>query len=328
MGAKSGLEELATIDVVKAVAGWRLPQSESEVADRSPYETLWLRVYAWFFLVAGLAYYFLIGRDFSSADVLFFSEIEFMSILALSQFALHFLYWRMANKVVLSYSLKRLRTKVPSDSACPLTLEIFQNGVVTGYDEGYIWIEEGTLYYKGLQTVFRINCTDVEPTKKWPRKHRPHLDSGRLPRWIYLFGNPDRMQLHIKLIDPFEDYDARRRSALFDKNLAKWLAERPVGSLESKLPPSDLHPSLRSIGKFRYEGLAAGFLLIVVNLVLILTARIHRTGSDMDQLSNLIPVVVGGVLLMFAIRMTIQNAHNIKVRRKLANLALSELPTN
>lgn len=317
MSAQTGLNDLLSTDVVRAVAEWRVPTSEAERADRSSLETLWLRVYAWFFLIAGLFYYFLIGREFRSPDVLFFSQIEVMSMIALSQFALHFLYWRIANKIVLSFGLKRLKTKVPTESACPVCLEIFQSQVVTGYDEGYMWLNEGTLYYKGLQTVFRINSSDVVPVKQWRNSHRPNLDGGRLPRWIHLLGDTTPMQLHIKMIDPFEDHGTRRRTANFDRFLAKWLVDRPDGSLESKLPPSKLHPALRSIGKHRYEGLIAGLALIVINLLLVFTSRIGVIGNDLAGIGNLLPVAVGLVMLVLAVRMAWQNWHNIQVRLKL-----------
>lgn len=317
MSVGSGFDDLASVDVVRAAAEWRVPGSKSERADRTPFETIWLRLHAWFFLFAGVVYHFVLGREFQTPEVLFMSQIEVMGMVALSQFALHFLYWRLANKIVLSYGLRRLKTKVPSDDACPVCIEVMQSGVITGYDEGYLWIDEGTLYYKGLQTVFRINASDVLPAKEWPRSHRPNLDEGRLPRWIHLRGASDPMDLHIKLIDPFEDYGARRRSANFDRTLAKWLAERPEGSLESRLPPFDLHPSLTSIGRFRFEGFVAGCVLMLTNLVLMLTARIGSQTNDLGDLGNMLPVVVGGVLFVFAARMAYQNYHNIQVRMRL-----------
>lgn len=315
------LNDLAIGPAVKPMTEWKVPTSKHERADQSPFETIWLRFFAWVFFCLGITYYFWIHRDFTVPEIVFSSSVEVMILIGLSQLALHFLYWQMANKIILGFGLKRLSTKVPNEGACPVSIEIYQKGVITGYDEGYFWFQDGTLFFKGLQSVFRLNSTDLEPKKLWPRKQRPNLDAGRPPRWLRILGSSDSVQLRFKLLDPFEDYGARRRSANFDREMSRWLIDRPSGSLESRLPPETLHPALTSIGPLRYEGVVAGTILCCANLALVLTAKYQNLPNNIGAIGYVLPIGIGFVFSSLALRMCVQNVQNIKFRTSLASTA-------
>ena len=302
----------------KPMATWRVPSQISDLVEHSPKETLALRLFAWFFVIFGLTYYFMIARRWELGEAALSSHVQVLSMIAIAELSLVFLYTRLANKIDLGPGLRRLQTKVPDENACPIAIEVLQNDVVTGCDEGFFWIEDGTLFFKGLQTVFRLNAVDVPPLSRWPRKLRPSLDKGVPPRMI-LFNLADRtIKIRIKLIDPFEDRGARRRTALFDRSLTKWLHGRPAGSLESLLPPLELHDALRHSTWYRYEGLAAGAVLLVINLAILATSRLNLSTNDLVSFANALEFGAGLVLSWVALKLILSQWRNLKVRHLLA----------
>ncbi len=315
------LQELKATSGVKPSAEWKVPHSLEQV-NQSPYETIWLRLYAWAILALGVTYYFGIHRLLTEPNAVFNSSIQVTLLIGLSEFVLHILYWRMVNKIVLRYSMRKLQTKVPAEDACPCSIEIYQNSVVTGYDEGYFWIQNDLLYFKGLQSTFRLNASDLEPIKKWPRKQRPNLDAGRPPRFLRLLGSYNPMQIKLDPIDPFEDYGARRRSMKFDKVLAKWISERPNGDTESRIPPEDLHPGLKNTGAIRFEAFYAGCLLCLINLAIIATGHYSALPNNLGGLGYMIPVIAAFVMFAFSLRMVVLNFQCTRFRDELMERTL------
>lgn len=295
-----------------------MPSQITELIQHSPLETVYLRVCAWFFLFCGLTYYFMIARRFELGTPALTNHIQVLGLIAIAQLCLVFLYTRMSNKIDLGPGLKRLKTKIPDETAVPVAVDVVQHEVVTGTDEGYMWIESGTLYFKGLQTVFRINSSDVPPLAVWPRKMRPSIDNGVPPKHILVPVNDRVVRLKLRLLDPFEDSKARRLSSQFNRALTKWLVEKPSGSLESLLPPLDLHDSLRHVTLFRFEGLIAGIGLLLFNLSILFTARMNFNRPDLMGIANATEFTAGLLLSWLAIRLIVAQYRNLKVRHELA----------
>ncbi len=281
-------------------------------------ETMWLRAFAWFFLFSGVAYYFLVARRFEIPELSLTSHIEVLTMIAVAESCLFLLYTRMSNKIDLGPGLRRLRAKVQNEDAVPVSLDVIQQGVVTGSDEGFFWLEDGTLFFKGLQTVFRLNSEDVPPLKTWPRKWRPSLDKGKPPRNILVVEGERTLRVRLKLIDPFQDYHARRRSATFDRHLIKWLALKPEGSLETLLPPLELHDALRHLSPFRFEGLGAGILMLVLNLVLLFSVKLDFSQGDLLAVARAFAVAACLILVWVSLQLVIARARDLRVRHDLA----------
>ncbi|MBS1710058.1 MAG: hypothetical protein JSS65_15210, partial [Armatimonadetes bacterium] len=179
-----------------------------------------------------------------------------------------------------------------------------REGVVTGADEGYIWLHDGTLFFKGLQSVWRLNRDDMPPVPMWPRRRRPRLQDGKPPTWLPMpHAGPDGDML-LTPIDPYEDNAARRRFATFFASLDDWLRSTPQGHIESLLPPSDLHPSLE--GPRGLEAIAAPYLLSVLNQCMILATRLNihqgQFGSVADGLVATVYFTLFATTSWFALR--------------------------
>lgn len=323
MSVSAGLDSDSDASAVKATATWRVPSQIAELVRETPFETLYLRVFAWVFLICGIFYYFRFVRFMTAPAQIMTSDTEVFLMVGLAEFCLIYLYNRLSNKIDLGPGLRRLRTKVPDDSACPIYLEVVQEDVVTGNDEGYMWIDEGTLYYKGLQTAFRINSPDVPILKSWPRKFRPSYDKGIPPRHILIHSPRRSMRLRIKLINPFEDHTARRRTARFDRGLVKWLAEKPTGSLETLLPPSGLHRALVKEGALSFEGMFAGVCMLAINLSILVTSRHLFSGKDLTTISDALEISFGVVMSYVALRFILSQYKDVRFRN---HLIQTELP--
>lgn len=45
-------------------------------------------------------------------------------------------------------------------------IRVVQNGAITGEDRGFLWTEDGRLYFSGLRTNFVISIDDIDPTSQ------------------------------------------------------------------------------------------------------------------------------------------------------------------
>ncbi len=289
---------------MKPSASWRVQDEVVAEVAAGLTDTLWQRGFAWMFLACGVGYYFLVARHYADADANMVAHVKALLLIVVSQIVLWALYRRLLNRVEIGPGLRRLQTKVPSERACPVGVEIRQDGIVTGYDEGYMWIEDGTLFFKGLQTVFRINREDVPPVGLWPRADRPK-PGGKRPDTIPIPVADRNVKLKVKLIDPFEDYNARRRALRFESELLEWLTERPQGWLESLLPPLEVHPSLRAALRWRHEGFVGALVMAAVNLGLILGTPWRLDLLRLSSLGAAVAIAAGFVLLGCALRLAL-----------------------
>lgn len=318
VSAPAGLETELGSGPARPMANWRVPSQIAELVEHSPLETIYLRGFAWLFIVSGIGYYFLVARNWDLPEPALAAHIQVFGMIGIAEICLVFLYTRLSNKIDLGPGLRRLQTKVPAEHACPVHIDVVQESVVTGSDEGFLWVDEGTLYFKGLQTVFRLNSSDVPPLGMWPRKLRPSIDKGKPPRILLVPVADKVVKIKIDLIDPFEDRGARRRTANFDRTLTKWLAERPTGHLESLLPPLQLHDALRRTGPFRLEGLMAGVIVTLVNLTILFTARRDYSSNDLMSVTNGLEFTAGVLLCALSLRMAFGQWRDLQVRHQLS----------
>jgi hypothetical protein len=278
----------------------------------------WQRALPWLFLVVGLAYYVLLARGFPLSPDTVFTHVKSLTLIGAMQGALALVYTRLANHIDLGPGLRRLRHKVPSEGACPVRIAVRQEGVVTGLDEGYMWVEDGTLFYKGLQTVFRINREDVPPLGLWPRSFRPDPARNRPVRRIPIPDSEGDLWLEVTPIDPFEDYHARRRTRRFYRDVYDWLDERPRGSLETLLPPRALHPCLSARGPGRWEGVLSGAALVLTNVTLLATAPRGSGSASVSSLVSGLVMVASVGLLGLAVWLLTTQWRTVRLRDRLA----------
>lgn len=295
-------------DLKSPIANWRLAKP-SERLIVNPADSFPFRVAAWLFLI--LAAIIMISGQRTGSS--FFGDLKVFIILAVSQAVLIYLLTKSSNDIFLGTGLKRLKAKVPVEEACPASIRVLQEGSVTGADEGFIWLEEGTLHFKGLQSVWRLNAADLKKYADWPRRHR----TRRVPDRIVLEDARRAVWIEISLIDPFEDFHTRRRASRFHTGLANWAQNRPSGSLESVLPPLDLHPGLERTGPLRQEGLISGIILLAVNLVLLVSSRPDFLFQDIVGLESVVQFLIVLALFFFSVRFTFQQLLDGRIRRQL-----------
>ncbi|MCW5937934.1 MAG: hypothetical protein KIT11_11585 [Fimbriimonadaceae bacterium] len=301
---------------VRPAASWRVSQDVVDGARASLSDTLWFRAFAWFFFACGYVYYFLIARSYLGPEANLMAHLKAIGMISVSQLVLCHLYRRLLNRVEIGPGLRRLSTKVPSDKACPVAVEIRQDGAITGYDEGYMWLEDGTLFFKGLQTVFRLNREDVPPIGLWPKALRP-VSVNKMKDVIPVPMVDRDVKVWLKLIDPFEDYTARRRATAFRASLLEWFEERPKGWLESMLPPLELHPSLAAAENRRREGQVGAFLLAGLDLGLVFGTPWPANMDGLVPIGEVLTIATGLLLFGIALRLAWDEWSTAATRRSL-----------
>jgi hypothetical protein len=237
----------------------------------------WMRGLAWAFLALGLTFYLLIVQRSDSAMLHITGHAKFFIILAASQAVLMTVLRRMANDVRLGAGLKLLKPAAAAEDALPVRIEIRQKGTLTGADEGLTWLHDGTLFFRGISCVFRLNSQDVLPPASWSRSALKR--QGPTLRTLPLAAIPGA-EVSLKLIDPFEDYASRRRGALFQRSVREWLDRRPEAFIESILPPLDLHPALRRESSTWQEGAATGLALMLIDLGVAATSQLDLAAAS------------------------------------------------
>lgn len=252
------------IKVAEPTAEWALA-SESERLNSFGSESAVQRLLAWVFLLTGFGFYLFVRRVVHGELPYFVSTSEALVLLTISQAVLFYLYRRMSNDIDVGTGFRRLKTKVPEGVDLPVRIEVLRHGVLTGKDEGFVWLDEGTWYFKGLQTAFRFNQQDVVPIEAWPRTLAPDPGRDKPPSRIPMKSMAGRLELRLNVIDRHEDYAKRKRANAFYRQMYEWLTERPRGGIESLLPPLRVHPGLERRGLVRFEGLAAAFAMVVVD---------------------------------------------------------------
>lgn len=285
-------------DVVKVerpAASWRPTPHATERMGTAYTEAVWQRAIAWFFWLSGTAYLFLIARPtalsgFAGApEAAIMAHIKALMMAGAGQIALMILYGRLRDNIDIGPGIVRIQAKVPDPQACRCRVRVMQDGVVTGLDEGFLWLDEGTMYFKGLQTAFRLDSDDLMPIRQWPKNDRVLTDPTIASDETKLtLAEPGR-KLEISYVEPFDDHEARRRISDFRRALHGWLRDPKPSSLESLLPPRGVHPSLLTAGPFRYEAVFAGGLMVATSIVtLLLTPQGPTLTPGMAALSSIV----------------------------------------
>lgn len=250
-------------------AEWRLRNAKFKPRAQSRQASLWQRILGWGFYGTGVAYFFAVGLERLGETSDFLSFVRAFILIAISQAILIFMYRRLSNHVHLPNPRSRLEKLSPEEKSIPVEITIRQLGTKTGVDKGWFWVEDGTLYYRGLQTAFRLNRQDIPPLGMWPKKLRPNYAEGNPAQLIPIPVDGSELFLLFRPIDVFEEYDVRRRIHNFHIKMENWLRSAPSGSMETLLPPTDIHPALKEEKAWRAEGVVAGCTLTFVSFLIL-----------------------------------------------------------
>lgn len=303
---------------LRPVSRWKLTSRAEENIEGSSRETLWFRVVAWAVLAAGFGYVLtFLRRDDLSNEVLWILHLKGYMMLAAMHGVLIYIYLRMCDHVCIGPGIKKVRTQRPMDDASPVRLTVTQNGVVTGADEGYVWLNDGTLFYKGFQTAFRLNADDTIDVRQWPRRYRPNPSHGKLPDQVLCQAGSRVMDCKFKLLEAYEDYNTRRRTHEFQMGVYKWLHEKPEGSLESLLPPRETHAALRKTGWPSWEPVYGCSIMVAVDLVLAVSMNYGISFTGPAKTWALIATIVHAGLLVAAV---VTGVHCLKARQLRAQI--------
>lgn len=228
-----------------------------------------------------------------------------------------FLYWTYAN---LRNHLPKARghllakSKIPSDSALPCSIRIYQGGVLTGGDDGYVWLAEGLIHYRGLQTAFRINRSEIPPMMFWKRGDKPDQNHLTHPLTIPFTEEDADCKLVITLIDPLQDYNRRSQVTQFRRKFVEWLDCLPTSDKNTVFPPLSVHPCFHFGSALLTESVVActglAFLVGLTSLWLLLAPQQNSTQLDFRWLALL---VFAGVI--YSLIRTIQIAKKTEAVR-------------
>ena len=302
------------LKVADPTAEWHVPERE-QVAPR-PTDNIWHRALAWLFLLTGFAFFTFVRRNVAPDVSYTVATSEALILIGISQLILVYVYRRIANHIDVGSGFRRLYTKVPPQADLPVQIEVVRDGSMTGKDRGYVWLSEGTWYFKGLQTAFRLNQQDVVPVEAWPRSIRPDPPRDKPPRVIPLKSKEGHVLLKVDVVDPYEDYAKRKKVKGFYRELYDWLCERPRGAIESLLPPIEVHPSLDRRDLARYEGLVAASVIAALDLAVL--AGLPREGAATDRGNfGLLAAIFVTVLLFVALRFGYHEVRDLSVRSRL-----------
>lgn len=298
---------------------WRLSSRVEDHLLHSKNETVTIRVVVWALLAIATVYVlaFLRRADLSD-DVIWILHLKGYFVSAVLNSALFYIYYRMLNHLHLGPGLKRLKLKLPDDSAVPVRLTLTQRAIVTGVDEGYMWFQEGTLFYKGRQTTFRLNAGDVPATSLWAKRDRPNLAVNKMPQVIPVPHRDSDLKVRYAILDSQEDFGTRRQASHFYNALVSWLHKRPEGSWESLLPPLDLHPGFRPGDRQALEPILAGAALSVINLaiVVLMNVGVPYRASALPFVG--ICTILHTILLYFSVRLFLTALQSYRLRSLLS----------
>ena len=304
------------LKVGEPTAEWHLPVDEAGQIRRSPRENLWQRGLGWLFLVSGFVAFVLTARNITSVVGYAVSLSQAFVLMGISQAVLIYLYRRLSQHVDVGTGFRRLKSKVPEDVSLMVRVDVVRDGCLTGRDEGFMWLNEGTWYFKGLQTAFRFNQNDVVPIEAWPKRISPDPAHDKPPTLLPMKSVHGQLELRVNVIDPHVDFAKRKQVREFYRELYDWLVERPRGAIESLLPPLDVHPDLHRTDLARFEGLAAGLAMVLIDSGVLF-------GLPREGRASAIAAVLATVLLAAGIRLAWLEYRDLTVR---ARLSKKELP--
>lgn len=314
----SDLESDHDKNPVKASSSWRPTQSAEEFSQQATNETLIFRLLAWLFLLVSAGYIFVFLRSPLADQNVWILHIKGYVLFVSMHFVLAYLYGRVSDHIEIGPSLKTIQAKVPNERAVPIEIRICQQKTVTGADQGFMWVDDGTLFFKGRQTAFRINREDLPPATMMPRRERPDLGQRKFPKCLSVGVNGRSLTLKFKMLDPFEDFSTRRRTQQFEIDLATWILANETGSMESLLPPNTVHPALRRRGLLRLEPLFGSGMLVAINAILSVSIMSGYRPGNLQAMFNQVASVVHVGLLVFSLWMAVRAWRTTQVRESLA----------
>lgn len=251
-------------------ATWRVPPQHVEKRLSIGTDLVWQRIATLAFILFALVYLLAVARRTTDPDTFLGAHVKSLGLLALGQAALAVIYRRISTVVEQPLGLGALQRKLPFPEATPVKFEVVHRGTVTGSDEGFLWFSHDVLHFRGLYTAFRVARHDLPPLAMWPRHMRPReviSESRTLP----VPGHENEKVMRFTFIDPFEDYDARRRALRADRAIKEWMVSVPKGEAESLLPPLRLHPAFERDQALNRQGFVVCAALTCLDFVLLVT---------------------------------------------------------
>jgi len=310
-------------NALKPTSYWRLSSRVEEHLLSNRQETAWLRVVFWAILGISASYVILfLRRSDLTEDVVWILHLKGYVLITLMHAGLFYIYRRLNDHLHIGPGLKKLKTKIPNEGAVPVRIHILQHKAITGVDEGYMWIEEGTIFYKGIQTAFRLNWEDIPPMSLWDRKDRPNIAANRMPTTLPIpFENRD-LKIKYEILDSHEDFGTRKRAATFYNSLLQWLRERPNSSLETLLPPTEIHPGFKMEGRATFEPVYATGILAGLDLALLLSMNFGVSFRGSAVGFAILATGLLGILFIISARLFLHCFNASKVRTRFQNSLL------
>lgn len=303
------------IKVAEPTAEWHVPPESGRIATPAR-EEIWLRGLSWFFMIVGLLF-FATSRSLSgNQTILVVTIFQAIIIVGFSQLVLVYLYRRKSNFIDIGSGFSRLVSKVPDHADLLVNVEIYREGVLTGKDCGYIWLDNGTWFFKGISTAIRLNQQDVVPIEAWPRRIRPDPSNDRPASRFPLKSMSGRLEIRIKVVDPYEDFAKRKRAKQYYREMYDWLVERPRDGIESLLPPLAVHPCLSQPASRFHSGVIAGLIMVGVDTAILAGLPRESMTSDLGSFSAFAALIVAG-LTFSGLWLATNELHDSTVRANL-----------
>ncbi len=272
-------------------AEWRLPPVNEVPNFESARSGFWQRSFCWIFIAFGLIFYFWGPSGQSPLEDLM-TALKTVLLCGGGALAVIALTNRSIADRGAGVSLAMIKTKLPVDDCSPAKIKIYQSNTLTGSDEGYFWLDEDTLFFKGTQCAFRLNAKDIPPLDEWQPKHRPKSNSGVGMKWLEVKTGPRPLAVNFSFLELDNDHAAHRRSSKLVRQIASWVHEAHEGVIETVLPPLAVHPGLRVSGSWSKEGIISGAVIAVIGTLLAF-ASLSRIVSPHHLGINLTEALVG-----------------------------------
>lgn len=298
------------------VASWRIARDD-ELIFQLPTQTLWQRALAATAVGVGFLFILFVARNEADPLGYFMANVKALALVGVAEGLLFFLYRRLSSYIDVGSGVRAQKNQLPGETAVPVRVSMYQADSLTGTDEGFMWFEGGTLFFKGLQTVFRLNSGDVPPTERWRASDRQRQGRGSLPRRIPIELDDCALAISIRIVDSYEDFSIRKRSDNFVRDLDDWLESEPSSTLESLMPPTALHPNLMRTGPWKYEGVVAGMVLVFVNTAIFLAMPKGFHPESLQFLASNLGMVLTLGLQALAIRLILLEVRDLQTRRRL-----------
>ncbi len=200
----------------------------------------------------------------------------------------------------------------PHPSACAVSMAIFQQGILTGADAGYLWVDGGLVRYQGAQTAFAIRREDVPPISMWPRRLRLRLLEGRMPGYLPIPVGPRNMKVAFRIADRGNTLESRQRAAAARAAIYRWATHPEEGAADSVLPPLDLHPGLERDPVVQRDCVAGAVVSAVAALVATFAAIEAGLPPGALIVASALGVALGGTSLAEAWRLHRENALRLR----------------